>query len=61
MDRAKGAEMTDQAASSTSDPHSGRPPTSHERRAGQPSDASYADGPAWLATMHRVGTSGAHP
>lgn len=28
------------------DPYSGRPPTSHERRAGQPWEASYLDGPA---------------
>src|SRR4051794_18079217 len=28
------------------DPYSGRRPTSHERRAGQPWDASYVDGPA---------------
>ena len=28
------------------DPYSGRQPTSHERRAGQPWDASYHDGPA---------------
>jgi SAM-dependent methyltransferase len=28
------------------DPFSGRRPTSHERRAGQPWDASYVDGPA---------------
>jgi SAM-dependent methyltransferase len=28
------------------DPNSGRRPTSHERRAGQPWDASYLDGPA---------------
>ena len=28
------------------DPNSGRQPTSHERRAGQPWDASYLDGPA---------------
>ncbi|TWD81733.1 methyltransferase family protein [Kribbella amoyensis] len=29
-----------------SDPYGGRPPTSHERMAGQPWDASYTDGPA---------------
>ncbi|GAA3348238.1 hypothetical protein GCM10020358_65950 [Amorphoplanes nipponensis] len=28
------------------DPYGGRPPTSHERRSGQPWDASYQDGPA---------------
>ncbi len=28
------------------DPYGGREPTSHERRAGQPWDASYGDGPA---------------
>jgi len=28
------------------DPYGGRPPTSHERDAGQPWDASYRDGPA---------------
>jgi SAM-dependent methyltransferase len=28
------------------DPYRGRPPTSHERRAGQPWDGSYRDGPA---------------
>lgn len=28
------------------DPYGGRPPTSHERQAGQPWDASYHDGPA---------------
>jgi SAM-dependent methyltransferase len=28
------------------DPYGGRQPTSHERRAGEPWDASYADGPA---------------
>jgi SAM-dependent methyltransferase len=30
----------------TDDPYSGRQPTSHERRAGKPWDASYLDGPA---------------
>ena len=29
-----------------SDPYGGRQPTSHERRAGQPWDASYLEGPA---------------
>jgi SAM-dependent methyltransferase len=35
-----------QAGPRASDPYDGRQPTSHERRAGQPWDASYLDGPA---------------
>jgi SAM-dependent methyltransferase len=38
--------MSEQAHLRADDPYSGRDPTSHERRAGQPWDASYADGPA---------------
>jgi 2-polyprenyl-3-methyl-5-hydroxy-6-metoxy-1,4-benzoquinol methylase len=37
---------TDQAGAQADDPHGCRQPTSHERRSGQPWDASYHDGPA---------------
>jgi 2-polyprenyl-3-methyl-5-hydroxy-6-metoxy-1,4-benzoquinol methylase len=35
-----------QEAATANDPYGGRTPTSHERNAGQPWDASYHDGPA---------------
>jgi SAM-dependent methyltransferase len=38
--------MSRQAGIRADDPYGGRRPTSHERRAGQPWDASYLDGPA---------------
>jgi SAM-dependent methyltransferase len=38
--------MSEQTGARAGDPYGGRQPTSHERRAGQPWDASYADGPA---------------
>jgi SAM-dependent methyltransferase len=38
--------MSERTAGRADDPYSGRRPTSHERRAGQPWDASYLDGPA---------------
>jgi SAM-dependent methyltransferase len=38
--------MSDQSETHADDPYSGRQPTSHERMAGQPWDASYHDGPA---------------
>lgn len=38
--------MSRQTAARAGDPYSGRQPTSHERQAGQPWDASYLDGPA---------------
>lgn len=38
--------MADQPASPAADPYGGRAPTSHERMAGQPWDASYTAGPA---------------
>ena len=38
--------MSDQSETLADDPFSGRQPTSHERMAGQPWDASYHDGPA---------------
>jgi len=38
--------MSERTAVRADDPYGGRPPTSHERRAGQPWDASYLDGPA---------------
>jgi len=37
--------MSEQTGVRADDPYSGRQPTSHERRAGQPWDASYLDGP----------------
>jgi 2-polyprenyl-3-methyl-5-hydroxy-6-metoxy-1,4-benzoquinol methylase len=43
--RREGRKMSRQAARAD-DPFSGRQPTSHERHAGQPWDASYLDGPA---------------
>jgi SAM-dependent methyltransferase len=39
-------EMSERTGVRADDPYSGRQPTSHERRAGQPWDASYRDGPA---------------
>jgi SAM-dependent methyltransferase len=42
----QGAKMSEQTGVRGDDSHSGRQPTSHEQRAGQPWDASYADGPA---------------
>src|ERR1700722_21016258 len=38
--------MSEQTGVRPGDPDGGRQPTSHERRAGQPWDASYVDGPA---------------
>ena len=38
--------MSERTGVRADDPYSGRRPTSHERRAGQPWDASYLDGPA---------------
>jgi SAM-dependent methyltransferase len=37
---------SERSGTSADDPFSGRQPTSHERRAGRPWDASYLDGPA---------------
>jgi len=42
----EGTEMSERTGVRADDPYSGRRPTSHERRAGQPWDASYLDGPA---------------
>jgi SAM-dependent methyltransferase len=44
--RGEGTEMSERTGVGGADPYSGRQPTSHERRAGQPWDASYLDGPA---------------
>lgn len=41
-----GREISDRIGARADDPYSGRQPTSHERLAGQPWDASYRDGPA---------------
>jgi 2-polyprenyl-3-methyl-5-hydroxy-6-metoxy-1,4-benzoquinol methylase len=38
--------MADQVGSRAEDPYGGRQPSSHERLAGRPWDASYTDGPA---------------
>src|SRR3954470_15183449 len=38
--------MSGRTGDRADDPYSGRQPTSHERRAGPPWDASYLDGPA---------------
>lgn len=38
--------MSGRAGGRADDLHSGRQPTSHEQRAGQPWEASYLDGPA---------------
>jgi len=38
--------MSERTGVRADDPYGGRRPTSHERRAGQPWDASYLDGPA---------------
>src|SRR5215472_14586233 len=38
--------MSERSGTPADDPFSGRQPTSHERRSGQPWDASYHDGPA---------------
>jgi SAM-dependent methyltransferase len=38
--------MPEQTGARAGDPNRGRQPTSHERRAGRPWDASYLDGPA---------------
>jgi 2-polyprenyl-3-methyl-5-hydroxy-6-metoxy-1,4-benzoquinol methylase len=44
--RREGTEMSERTGVRADDPCSGRQPTSHERRAGRPWDASYLDGPA---------------
>jgi SAM-dependent methyltransferase len=44
--RREGTEMSEPTGVRAVDPYGGRQPTSHERRAGKPWDASYADGPA---------------
>src|SRR3954468_11794797 len=41
-----GTEMSERTGGRAEDPYNGRPPTSHERRAGEPWDASYLDRPA---------------
>jgi SAM-dependent methyltransferase len=41
----EGAQMAERTGVRADDPYSGRQPTSHERRAGQPWDASYLDDP----------------
>jgi 2-polyprenyl-3-methyl-5-hydroxy-6-metoxy-1,4-benzoquinol methylase len=38
--------MSEQTGARAGDSYGGRQPTSHERRAGEPWDASYLDGPA---------------
>jgi hypothetical protein len=38
--------MSERTGVRADEPYSGRQPTSHERRAGQPWEASYLDGPA---------------
>jgi len=42
----KETEISERSGIGADDPYSGRHPTSHERRAGHPWDASYLDGPA---------------
>src|SRR3954470_22565236 len=42
----EGTKLSERSEAVADDPYSGRQPTSHERRAGQPWDASYLDGPA---------------
>jgi SAM-dependent methyltransferase len=44
--RSEETKMSEQTGVRGDDPYSGRQATSHERRAGQPWDASYLDGPA---------------
>jgi SAM-dependent methyltransferase len=44
--RREGTKMSEQTRVRAEDPYSRRQPTSHERRAGRPWDASYLDGPA---------------
>jgi SAM-dependent methyltransferase len=44
--RGEEAKMSQQTGIRADDAYGGRRPTSHERRAGQPWDASYLDGPA---------------
>jgi SAM-dependent methyltransferase len=44
--REEGPTMSERSGISADDPFGDRQPTSHERRAGQPWDASYHDGPA---------------
>lgn len=44
--RREGTEMSERTGVRADDPYGGRQPTSHERREGQPLDASYLDGPA---------------
>src|SRR5919109_94812 len=47
QDRLQGrTKMSERSGSLADDPFRGRRPTSHERMAGQPWDASYHDGPA---------------
>src|ERR1700727_1288180 len=46
ISRKEGMEMSERTGVRANDPYSGRQPTSHERRAAQPWDASYLDGPA---------------
>jgi SAM-dependent methyltransferase len=44
--RREATKMSQQTGARADDSYRGRQPTSHERRAGQPWDASYLDGPA---------------
>ena len=45
MERQGGDEVPERSGTPADDPFSGRRPTSHERMAGKPWDASYLDGP----------------
>src|SRR5215472_15007105 len=42
----EGTKLSERSGTLADDPFGGRRPTSHERMAGQPWDASYRDGPA---------------
>jgi SAM-dependent methyltransferase len=46
ISRGGGTELSERSGVRADDSYSGRQPTSHERLAGQPWDASYLDGPA---------------
>jgi SAM-dependent methyltransferase len=48
----EGEKVPQRPATPADDPYGGREPTSHERRSGQPWDASYHDGPAPWDTGH---------
>src|SRR5450755_248274 len=59
VERRRGTKLPERSGTLAEDPFSGRDPTSHERLAGLPWDASYHDGPApWDTGQPHVASLG---